>query len=711
MMNAETDQLNVLTKMSLSQFSAEHIDAANKIIDSFNSCRWTILIAQMQSGKTFTFLMVCAEMIRSKMVDEVVIFSGNAEIDLKCQLKNKIEGKDDEFYKVYRKYLRIKLRDTIADEEDRIDESERLAAMIKGKIQLVWGTEMKKLDHSLSKTLFIWEEAHYAQNITQGPDKFLNKLRISADGDPVFLEEHGNFVLTVSATPFSELSDNIHNSPNKKVVYLKPGETYNSVKTIKESGRLKKYSNLEDTLTVILRNHSSSPKYGLVRITNKNEEKIKDIISRNGWNFVIYDSVGSEHSRKEADLIWQNMKNVPQKNTIILLRGKCRMGKNLEKRNVMFVMETAKNSQTDTILQGLLGRVCGYSQGSDQIDVYLPEKIVESGEIDRYIELVEQLDRTGKVMVIPRRANNIISDVVHTKTKTPIVPIVIKDVDLSGHIYKKGRRSVIIDVINKINNDTQIIDKTHPEQFNEIKDRLNMFRNRNYTNSEDIEVEVHNMSDCDNDKKDSWKVKFTKDYVNKIKNVRNPVPVSLHHSGVKKDANPEKGKKELKEGRIIGLFCYPKAKGNIKAGTVIVYGVTDCRNSDFDLVSSIPKTTKKEVFCHRLEDGTDVISNGGYTIHLPIGSAYVVSVMKKYILEFVDLSMKYTGSRCITSQWCDNKKEFKGILVNAEVNASLIHGGEIYNAVFEKGFELKLTEMASRDFSSPGNKRYASISW
>lgn len=705
-MNAETNQLHVLTKMSLSQFSAEHIDAANKIIESFISCRWTILIAQMQSGKTFTFLLVCAEMIRSKMVDEVVIFSGNAEVDLKCQLKNKIEGKDDEFYKVYRRYLRTKLRDTIEDEEDRIEESERLASVIKGKIRLVWGSDMKKLDKPLSKTLFIWEEAHYAQNITQGPDKFLNKLHISADGDPVFLEEHGNFVLTVSATPFSELSDNIHNSPNKRVVYLKPGATYNSVKVINESGRLKKYSNLEVTLTDILRNHSSSPKYGLVRITNKNEEKIKTIISRNGWNFVIYDSVGSEQSRKEAERIWQNMKNAPQKNTIILLRGKCRMGKNLEKKHVMFVMETAKNSQTDTILQGLLGRVCGYSQGSDQIDVYLPEKIVESGEIDRYIELVENLERTGKVTVLPRKANNIISDVVHTKTKTPIVPFVIENVDLDG----KSRLSVIVDVIAKINDARFKIGKTQLDQFNEIKDKLNKFKDsNNYKNRPDIEVEVHKMSGYE--KKDSWKDQFTKTYIERIQNVRNPIPVSLHHSGVKIDANPAKGREELKEGRIIGLFCYPESKGNIKAGTVIVYGVTDCRNSEFDLVSSIPKTTKKEVFCHRLEDGTDVISNGGYTIHLPIGSAYVVSVMKKYLLEFVELSMKYSGSRCIASQWCDNKKEFKGILVNAEVNASLIQGGEIYNAVFEKGFELKLTEMASRDFSSPGNKRYASISW
>ena len=62
----------------------EHLEAANKIIESYREGgRWTILLAQMQSGKTFTFLFVAAELIRLNMVENVVIFSGNSETDLK----------------------------------------------------------------------------------------------------------------------------------------------------------------------------------------------------------------------------------------------------------------------------------------------------------------------------------------------------------------------------------------------------------------------------------------------------------------------------------------------------------------------------------------------------------------------------------------------------------------------------------------------------
>ena len=113
----------------------------------------------------------------------------------------------------------------------------------------------------------------------------------------------------------------------------------------------------------------SSPKYAIVRITNKNEETVKAIIKSNGWKCVVYDSVSTGQEKVEGKRVWDGMRAAPQVDTAILLRGKCRMGKNLEKKHILFVMETARQSRTDTVLQGLLGRVCGYSEGSDRIFV------------------------------------------------------------------------------------------------------------------------------------------------------------------------------------------------------------------------------------------------------------------------------------------------------------------------------------------------------
>ena len=68
-------------------FSNEQIEAGKKIIKCFiedpNGIRWVVLLAQMQSGKTDTFLFVCCELIRIGKVENAVIFSGNSETDLK----------------------------------------------------------------------------------------------------------------------------------------------------------------------------------------------------------------------------------------------------------------------------------------------------------------------------------------------------------------------------------------------------------------------------------------------------------------------------------------------------------------------------------------------------------------------------------------------------------------------------------------------------
>lgn len=199
--------------------------------------------------------------------------------------------------------------------------------------------------------------------------------------------------------------------------------------------------------------------------------------------------------------------------------------------------------------------------------------------------------------------------------------------------------------------------------------------------------------------------------LNEILREHNPVPRIVHPTvGIEQTT---KENKKLHEGRIIHLYCYKNKKNSIKAGSVLVYGVTECTNLEYEDVKAIPKTTKNEVFCHRLEDGTMIECNGGFVLHLPISTSGIVSLMKKYVLEFIELSKTYTTSRSITSQWCSEKKERTGILMNNDVYNSLIQGGEIYNAVFELGYELRLTE-ASEDSTSKHlkkYKRYASISW
>ena len=122
--------------------SSQQIDAGMQIIRCFmeedQGIRWAILLAQMQSGKTETYLFVCCELIRLDLVMEVVIFSGNAETDLREQLKKEVLGLGDaKFYGKYDLYL---------EEVVGLGSRQRRPIMdiVKTHIIVLWGTELNK---------------------------------------------------------------------------------------------------------------------------------------------------------------------------------------------------------------------------------------------------------------------------------------------------------------------------------------------------------------------------------------------------------------------------------------------------------------------------------------------------------------------------------------------------------------------------------------
>lgn len=670
--------------------SKEQIKAGNEIINSFNAdpngVRWTILLAQMQSGKTETYLFVCCELIRRSIVNSVVIFSGNAETDLRDQLKKEVEGTGDaKFYGKYAIYL---------EETEKLITRVRnpIMAKIKTRIEVVWGTELNKHKKSYSKTLFVWEEAHHAQSVHQCPDKFLKKIGISADGDKNILKQKENFVLSVSATPFSEYSDFHHFGQFKKVVYMKPGDGYNSVKDILISGRLKSFKNTESGLRTALSTPHSSPKYAIVRISKKNEEIVQDIIKEfPSWNSIIFDSISTGLVKEEGERVWNGMKDAPRRDTIILLRGKCRMGKNLEKQHILFVMETAKNSNTDTVLQGLLGRVCGYSDGSNLIDVYLHSKIVKSGEIQRYINLTEGQH------IIPSKACNV-AKISLCKSRHPIIPFMIANVDIDG----QNRKRIISKIREKISSPEFDFGRTNRGQFEEIKRKI-LNNNDNMT-----EIAWHDVSGNNRDRFES-----VSKAIYHYENTDETYPIDLWHTGIKK----EKKGKVYEEGRIINVFYYKEAneKFGIYAGSAFIYGVTETHNPVYVAKTNIPKTTGREVFAHRLEDGTQVVANGSFVINLPIESTSDISVMHRYVLRFAELTLEFPDSRSINSQWDNMSRHFKGIIVTPSIKNALSPGGEIHKDIFSKfGFTITLTETTEpvqKIITDRGYIKYASISW
>jgi hypothetical protein len=383
----------------MSGFYSQEMDTATKILTEFTKIQYVILFAQMQSGKSNTFKLVACEMLRRSLIGRVVIFSGNRETQLSDQLRD-----HRKFQPAYSSYLQSQHGLT----EDEATECAK--QMLHAERFIILGGQdllkRKKFEPNEDTTLYIWEESHYGQSKRQQVDKFLDRIGINASGENL----GRNFVLSVSATPFSELSDfhNLHQP--KVVVQLIPANNYLGVQQLKQSGRLVKIFNPEKTLRRILPSFDSKCGYGLIRASDKNQEPLSIIASSLGWDIVKFDQTSGANKDINKDIL----DIVPVRPTIVFLKGMCRMGKEIHKQHILFGMETSK-SKTDTLLQGLLGRWCGYTSHPFNASIY----VLDFREIDDYIALWD-----GDVKCIPRLAANMKRG--NTSSLLPIIPCRIR---------------------------------------------------------------------------------------------------------------------------------------------------------------------------------------------------------------------------------------------------------------------------------------------
>ena len=660
--------------MAYRPLSNEQIASGKSIINYFNGeevNRWAILMAQMQSGKTDTFLFIAAEMIRLGRVNNVVIFSGNADTMLKAQIVNiatEQVAPEKSFYIKYRIYLK---QNMISDEEcDRI-----IAHMLTaGVVRVQWGTELAKYQGPNKNTLFIWEESHYAQNKNQMPSKMMKRVGISANGDVEQLSSKGNYVVSVSATGFSEFSDNHHLNQGKWLELLQPGAGYNSVDDMKNGDRIVPYETVADGIRDAVSRSTNKPMYGLIRATKTMEGQILPILKRRGWKVVFHDSLTESD---EGSAVWDNMHNAPTQNTAIILKGMCRMGQNVEKAHLLFCFETAQNSKTDTVLQSFVGRACGYSAGSSKVLVFIPSKIYHSGELERFIEL------SNGSMIIPSNARNILSNKQNNKAADnelyPIIPIHIPSSEISD--IKGDKDDFTADIIAAMNAGSYT-------NYNsgEVLDNVKAL----------IEKEDTEFGTRDTNTATAKRTKL----LEKINaSIENRVPI-----------NPGSSFGVLPNGTQVNVW-------KMQDGSVYIYCIVanSEKRAEMAETSLIPKTTRREVFCHKFEDGSEVMMNGGFSLNLTPETAYSVLRMESELSELIDLSLKtmlVSNTRSVNSvKDCD----YCGINLNAEVLAGLQPTGDIYSRLKEKhGINLKITKMGGRQSKAhkdAGLVRIAKISW
>ena len=336
----------------------------------------------MQSGKSGTYLMVALEMLAQGIIEYVFFISGSADILLRQQMKDNVQ-----------ETINVFCADLDEDSEERITR-----AWSEQRIIVAFSNELKKENLRVTNnSLIVHDECHMAQSKENIPfTKFYrpNGLHSTLFGDFSPLRDRNIYILGVSATPFSEIVANkkaligdwtsqekesiqdFSISP-KNIQPMGPGDGYIGVKDFIDNESISftaepiKVGSIHHIVeTIIEKREEYSQKYLIVR-THKSKGDasiVKDIASATGCDYK--SNFPGNLPEDNIDISEKgSLNSPPSKTTIVHICGRLRMGQVLPKQHVAMVYEQSADPKADTILQGLLGRMCGYISGGAHIDV------------------------------------------------------------------------------------------------------------------------------------------------------------------------------------------------------------------------------------------------------------------------------------------------------------------------------------------------------
>lgn len=388
--------------------------AANNIRRAFLECRlrYAILMARCQSGKTGAFLELARSMLASGEVMRVYILCGSSETELRDQAKQRAE--------------------------------EVLPA---GKFTVLFRQDFDKATMNITNSLIVVDESHLDQSKGSQLHKFMKRHGLSMDGNPAALEAKNAYLVSVDATPYSELASLIHKETphSKHVEMLAAGPGYFGLGDYKGTGRLLSTFDFvaePERFKALLRSHSD--KWLLVRLTwtktaDVKESALKAICADAGVAVKYFTADDAERPQ----IAVKDMEAAPGVTTVVILRGRLRAGKTVPKAHVGFVWEGAADPKTDALVQGLPGRMCGYDFGS----AYRPTIYVAEAALREYEDKVVKASEMGRAVLefpiaMPQKATNLkkahVANVVRGaegQVRTQCVPLAI-NYDMSDAGYE-----------------------------------------------------------------------------------------------------------------------------------------------------------------------------------------------------------------------------------------------------------------------------------
>jgi len=368
--------LSLLSKM----FHHNQICAAANIRSSFLSgTPCALLSAKCQSGKTGTFQSLIRQMLDAGDITHAYIICGSSETELKKQA----------------------VSDTLNSN-----------AMYTHCIEVIFHQDFKHTELDITRALIIVDESHMVQTRGQQLHLFLAKYGVFLDGNPAALLEKNAYLLSVDATPYSEIAAlrEMETPFPKHVETLVAGDGYYGLAEYERDGALLptfSISKAPERFETLLLDVGS--KYVLLRLNRskankENETVLRRICHARGFPVLLYTGEKTQITMTRAEqkrfaragYKLPCLEDAPLVTTVVIVRGRLRAGKVVPKTHVGFVWEGASKSKTDAVVQGLVGRMCGYAFGEKKPTLYVPVTALIPDELGQVL--------TGE---LPKTATNL----------------------------------------------------------------------------------------------------------------------------------------------------------------------------------------------------------------------------------------------------------------------------------------------------------------
>lgn len=425
------------TNLAENPFHPNQITASDSILNEFKTKYYVQLQAQMQSGKTGCGLYTAFQMLANKTIQNCFIISGMSDISIKSQWQNEIRTLGQSYLNLF--------PDSPSDLSKIF---KKLPANVYFNRNLENITDISKISHSL----IIIDEIHYGSTAFGSLHKFLHKFglqNIIQGQECSILSEHNIYILSITATRANE--DSIYNNEaNEEVkkhwgrVYMEPGDSYKSIMDYYSQGLV--HSNIklelanEPKLLEIIQKYQSQSNYFIIRAIGKQRDYLIEFLIRHNIKKIDFDA--ETYSR----IPFYNIE--PTEFTVVIIRGKLRLGNQLNKKYICGVFESSDKMNNDTLLQALPGRVCGYNITHD-IDIYVPSTfkscIEEYNSISQHDSNVSMTNTkfVGKNKPELKKLcmhNTDMSNTVHSflKTKNKIEATLLRNWRKSHNLWKES---------------------------------------------------------------------------------------------------------------------------------------------------------------------------------------------------------------------------------------------------------------------------------